>query len=72
MKSLPEARFGSKLSDPLVGEGRGVNTRFPFGVLVFKLRTAEINQPRTDPYDGRNVGNGVVVQPDSGKPASTR
>ena len=36
MEHLPRARFRAKLSDSLVDAGRGVNTQFPFGVLVFK------------------------------------
>jgi hypothetical protein len=35
---LAGGRFRAKLSDSLVGAGRGVNTQFPFGVLVFESR----------------------------------
>ena len=61
MKPLPEARFGSKLSDSLVAAGRGVNTQFPFGVAegtpIPKLAATAMTLRDRVPFDQR-VMNG--------------
>ena len=56
------ARFGSKLSESLVAEGRRVNRPFPFGVVVFRFGGGDPRRREHNPECLSIHGYGMVSQ----------